>query len=115
MEVIFKVVGFLYIHFSFPLFFLIFIFVFRKNIINLSERLVSIEKTNNGAKLEFADTKPYFKQADNLESDIKAKYGNEILNQKAGGGGDTGGDISDALLIYNSDVLQRHYAKVGSF
>lgn len=115
METIFEFISFLYINFSFPLFFLIFIFVFRKNIINLSERLISIEKTNDGAKFNFADATPYFKQVDNLERNVKAEYGNEILNQKAGGGGDTGGDISDALLIYNSDVLQKHYAKFGAF
>lgn len=115
MEYIYRIFSILYTNFSFPLFFLIFIFVFRKQIISLFERLIFIEKTKNGAKLEFANTEDYFKKADDLEANIKDEYGEDILNQKAGGGGVTNIDNSEELLIYNSNELQSHFAKFGPF
>lgn len=116
MEAFFNTIGFFYINFSFPLFFLIFIFVFRENIINLSERLISIEKSNSGARFNFANTEYYLMEFDELEHKLKEEFGDSILDKKPGGGGNPNGmDNSEVMLIYNPDELLKKSKKLGFF
>lgn len=106
---------FLYLNFNYPLFFLIFILLFSKDIKVLFKRIISVERNNSGMKFEFTNANDYFKEADSMKEQIVRNYGDTILNQKGGAGGVPNATNRKYRLVYYEDKLKENIANVGIF
>ncbi|MGW7890216.1 hypothetical protein [Staphylococcus xylosus] len=105
----------MYLNFSYPLFFLIFILLFSKDIKLLFKRIISVERKNSGMKFVFANADEYFIEADSVKEKIVRKYGDTILNQKGGAGGVANAINSKYRLVYYEEKLKENIADVGIF
>lgn len=110
-----EIFKFLYINFSYPLFFLIFTLFFSKDIKALLKRITSIEKNNKGMKFEFADVDHYFEEVNSMKEKIEENYGDTILNQRGGSGGVINVNNIKYKLVYEKDKLREYIEEMGIF
>ncbi|PNZ68617.1 hypothetical protein CD120_10225 [Staphylococcus saprophyticus] len=104
---------FLYVNFSFPLFFLVFILLFRESILNAFKRLKSVKTDGKSFGFEFdslEETEQLFKV---IRKNVKNEYGDYIYESKGGGGGLASNDAKYVLLINRSDILFEHMSEKG--
>ncbi len=104
---------FLYANFSFPLFFLIFIFLFRQSILNAFKRLKAVKTDGNSFNLEFDSLEEMEQLFKVTRKNVKNEYGDYIYESKGGGGGLVSNDAKYVLLINRSDILFKRMSEKG--